>query len=209
MNVRELIERYNAAWNAQDLAAIDELHHPDVVFHNHTAEERAEGAAAVREHIAQIFRNNPTLRFETRSLRAGDDFAVCEWTASTGSQEWDGVDVFPLREGKIARKDVYSSSHRPRRPAAVHDRGGRPTDAAIDRSEHELEDWEVLTDSLLGALSQRGVMNVDELRRGIESMPPAAYEAASYYERWLYSAETILTEKGVLEPGELDRRAAG
>jgi nitrile hydratase len=52
-------------------------------------------------------------------------------------------------------------------------------------------------------------MNVDVLRRGIESMPPAAYEAASYYERWLYSAETILTEKGVLEPGELDRRAAG
>jgi nitrile hydratase len=91
----------------------------------------------------------------------------------------------------------------------VHDRGGLPTDAAIDRREHALEDWEVLTDSLVGALSHNGVMNVDELRRGIESMPPAAYEAASYYERWLYSAEAILTEKGVLEPGELDRRAAG
>jgi nitrile hydratase subunit beta len=93
------------------------------------------------------------------------------------------------------------------RPA--HDRGGRPTDARIDRSEHELEDWEVLTDALVGALSHNGVMNVDELRRGIESMPPAAYDAASYYERWLYSAETILTEKGVLEAGELDRRPAG
>jgi len=51
-------------------------------------------------------------------------------------------------------------------------------------------------------------MNVDELRRGIESMPREAYEAASYYERWLYSAETILTEKGLLEAGELDRRVA-
>jgi uncharacterized protein (TIGR02246 family) len=112
--VRELIERYNDAWNAQDLEAIDALHQPDVVFHNHTADERAEGAPAVREHIAHIFRNNPTLRFTTRSLRVGDDFAVCEWTASTGSKEWDGVDVFPLRGGKIARKDVYSSSHRPR-----------------------------------------------------------------------------------------------
>ena len=112
--VRDLIERYNAAWNAQDLDTIDGLHDPDVVFHNHTADERAEGAAAVRRHIDQIFRNNPTLRFTTRSLRAGDDFAVCEWTASTGSKEWDGVDVFPLRDGKIARKDVYSSSHRPR-----------------------------------------------------------------------------------------------
>jgi uncharacterized protein (TIGR02246 family) len=114
--VRDLIERYNAAWNAQDLAAIHELHDAGVVFHNHTAGERAEGAAAVREHIAQIFRNNPTLRFTTRSLRAGDDFAVCEWTASIGSKEWDGVDVFPLRDGRILRKDVYSSSHRPREP---------------------------------------------------------------------------------------------
>jgi ketosteroid isomerase-like protein len=111
---RELIERYNAAWNAQDLGTIDELHHPGIVFHNHTAEERADGAAAVREHIARIFDNNPTLRFTARSLYVADDFAVCEWTASTGSKEWDGVDVFPFRDGKIARKDVYSSSHRPR-----------------------------------------------------------------------------------------------
>jgi hypothetical protein len=39
-------------------------------------------------------------------------------------------------------------------------------------------------------------------------MSPAEYERASYYERWLYSAETILTEKGVLTPGELDPRIA-
>jgi hypothetical protein len=92
---------------------------------------------------------------------------------------------------------------------AVHDRGSWPTDAPIDRSEHELEDWEVLTDALVGALSSNRVMNVDELRRGIETMPAEEYEGASYYERWLYSAETILTEKGVLEAGELDRRLDG
>jgi uncharacterized protein (TIGR02246 family) len=112
VNVRGLIERYNEAWNAHDVDAIHALHHPDVVFHNHTADERAEGADAVREHIAEIFRNHPTLRFGTRSLRCGDDFAVCEWTATTGEREWDGVDVFPLRDGLIARKDVYSASHR-------------------------------------------------------------------------------------------------
>jgi uncharacterized protein (TIGR02246 family) len=116
MNVRELIDRYNAAWNAQDLDAIHALHHPDIVFHNHTADERAEGAGAVREHIAQIFRNNPTLRFTTRALFVGDDFAVCEWTASTSENEWDGVDVFPVSDGLILRKDVYSASHRPRPP---------------------------------------------------------------------------------------------
>ena len=31
-------------------------------------------------------------------------------------------------------------------------------------------------------------------------MPPAEYERASYYERWLYSVEAVLTEKGVLAP---------
>ena len=51
--VRDLIERYNAAWNAQDVDAIDELHDPDIVFHNHTADERAEGAAAVREQACR------------------------------------------------------------------------------------------------------------------------------------------------------------
>ena len=88
----------------------------------------------------------------------------------------------------------------------MHDRGGRPTDAPIDRSEHELADWELLTDALVGALGGAGVMNVDELRRGIESMPPDEYERAGYYERWLFSVETILTEKGVLAPGELEAR---
>jgi len=89
---------------------------------------------------------------------------------------------------------------------AVHDTGGRPTTEPIDRAEHELEDWEVLTDALAGALGRAGVVNVDELRRGIESMPPTEYRRASYYERWLFSLETILTEKGVIAPGELEAR---
>jgi ketosteroid isomerase-like protein len=118
MNVRGLIDRYNDAWNAQDLDAIHSMHHAEIVFHNHTADERAEGADAVREHIAEIFRNNPTLRFRGRSLYAADDFAVSEWTATLEKAgrrlEWDGVDVFPIKDGLIARKDVYSSSHRPR-----------------------------------------------------------------------------------------------
>jgi Nitrile hydratase beta subunit len=89
---------------------------------------------------------------------------------------------------------------------AVHDRGGWPTEAPIDRSDHELADWELLTDALVRVLNGHGLLGDDELRRGIETMTPAEYEHASYYERWLFSAEAILTEKGVLEPGELDRR---
>ena len=52
MNVRELIERYNAAWNAQDLDAIHELHDPDIVFHNHTADDGEPGQATL-VHLAR------------------------------------------------------------------------------------------------------------------------------------------------------------
>ena len=89
------------------------------MFENHTAGERAEGAEAVRAHIGGIFERWPSLRFRGRRFYAADDFAVSEWTATATRPdgveiEWDGVDVFPIRDGKIARKDVYSSSHAPR-----------------------------------------------------------------------------------------------
>jgi steroid delta-isomerase-like uncharacterized protein len=116
---RRLIEAYDDAWNRQDLDAVCSFHADDVVFENHTAGERADGAEAVRAHIGGIFERWPSLRFRGRRLYVADDFAVSEWTASAtrddGTRiEWDGVDVFPLRDGKIARKDVYSTSASPR-----------------------------------------------------------------------------------------------
>ena len=91
---------------------------------------------------------------------------------------------------------------------AVHDRGGWTDDTPIDRTEHELTGWEMLMDGIVGNLTARGVMNVDELRRGIEEMEPDAYERASYYERWLFSVERILTEKDILAAGEVDERVS-
>ncbi len=86
---------------------------------------------------------------------------------------------------------------------AVHDRGGWPTDEPIDRTEHQWADWEYVTSALLGALRRHGLMNTDELRRGIEAIPDEQYEAYSYYERWSSSIETILTEKQVLNDTEI------
>jgi ketosteroid isomerase-like protein len=117
--VESLIERYNAAWNAQDLDEIHSLHADAIVFHNHTAGEAVEGAGAVREHIASIFSNWPDLTFSGRRLYTREDFAASEWTAAATAPdgrrlEWDGVDLFPIEEGLIARKDVYSTSGSPR-----------------------------------------------------------------------------------------------
>ncbi len=118
-DVRRLIDDYNDAWNRQDLDGLCAFHADDVVFENHTAAERVEGAEAVRAHIGGIFERWPSLRFRGRRFYAAEEFAVSEWTATAtrpdGTQiEWDGVDVFPVSAGRIMRKDVYSSSHAPR-----------------------------------------------------------------------------------------------
>ena len=113
--LRDLIDRYNEAWNRQDVDAIVAMHTPDMVFHNHTAGERVEGDA-VRGHIAGIFANWPGMTFSSRSLYVRDGLVVQEWTAagthaeSGRSATWDGMDILPTRDGKFARKDVYSDS---------------------------------------------------------------------------------------------------
>jgi steroid delta-isomerase-like uncharacterized protein len=114
--LNDLIERYNDAWNRQDVEAISSMHTDDIVFHNHTADECVEGRAAVGEHIAGIFRNWPGMRFTGRSLYVRDGLVVQEWTASGTHAEsgksatWDGMDILPTRDGRFARKDVYSDS---------------------------------------------------------------------------------------------------
>ena len=90
----------------------------------------------------------------------------------------------------------------------IHDRGGWPDDRPIDRTEHELDDWELLVDGIQQSLAQAGVITVDELRRGVESMERWRYEHASYYDRWITSIEKILVERGVLTGVEIDRRVA-
>jgi steroid delta-isomerase-like uncharacterized protein len=122
----EAIERYNDAWNAQDLDAIVAMHAPDMVFANHTAGESASGEE-VRGHIAKIFESWPDMRFETRRLYVREGVVTQEWTATAthsntlrrGDLEappsgrtvsWDGVDVIPFEDGLIKRKDVYSDS---------------------------------------------------------------------------------------------------
>jgi steroid delta-isomerase-like uncharacterized protein len=117
MNEQELIDRYNQAWNDQDVDTIVSMHAPDMVFENHTAGERVEGDA-VGPHIAEIFRNWPDLTFTGRRLYVREGLAVGEWTATATKDgkklEWDGIDVFPFENGLIKRKDVYSTSHNPR-----------------------------------------------------------------------------------------------
>lgn len=64
-------------------------------------------------------------------------------------------------------------------------------------------DWEAHVFAINSALLRRGIYNLDEFRDAIERMPPAAYLAASYYERWFAAITTLLAEKGVASPAEM------
>lgn len=92
---------------------------------------------------------------------------------------------------------------------AYHDMGGEPA-GPVQRSEHEYALWERRVHALLLLLADpaRNAVNVDELRRGIESLGVAEYERFTYYERWIASITRVLLEKGVLNQHELGRKLA-
>lgn len=121
------VGRYCDAWNRHDVDGILALHTDDAVFENHTSGGIAVGKVAIRALLEGVFATFPDLRFVTRRAYFGESVAVLEWTASathanpvargastfapTGKLlSWDGMDVMPLRDGRIARKDVYADS---------------------------------------------------------------------------------------------------
>jgi hypothetical protein len=90
-------------------------------------------------------------------------------------------------------------------PRAMHDIGGVPRFLCepVDPSPHSLTAFDRTVDAIRQILGQKQVMSVDELRRGIESLPEATYFGLSYYERWLRSITAILLEKSVITEAEL------
>ena len=125
--LQEFIDRYNAAWNDHDVETIVSLHTEDSVFENHVTGDVNVGREQIGRAIAGIFSVFPDLSFETRRAYIREDLVVQEWTARgthegtmtrsgmevppTGRKvEYKGMDVIPIRDGLVARKDVYSDS---------------------------------------------------------------------------------------------------
>jgi hypothetical protein len=50
------------------------------------------------------------------------------------------------------------------------------------------------------------VLTVDERRRAIESLPPEAYDAMSYYERWTMALAQTLIQRGIITTEELAKK---
>jgi steroid delta-isomerase-like uncharacterized protein len=125
--LQEFIDRYNAAWNEHDVETIVSMHTEDSVFENHVTGDVNVGPKQIGRAVAGIFSVFPDLTFETRRAYIREDLVVQEWTARgthegtmtrsgievppTGRKvEYKGMDVIPIRDGLVVRKDVYSDS---------------------------------------------------------------------------------------------------
>jgi nitrile hydratase subunit beta len=90
----------------------------------------------------------------------------------------------------------------------VHDMGGMhgfgPA-AATDGDVPYHEGWEPRVFAIQMLIAVEGLGAGPGGRPTREEMEPAEYLAASYYERWLFSAERRLQRKGTIEPGEVER----
>ena len=127
VDLEDVIARYNDAWNRHDVDAILALHTEDSTFENHTSGGKAVGRAEIRKIVEGVFATFPDLHFEGRRLYVRENLVVHEWTATathgqpitragktypaTGKRiSWTGMDIIPMRDGLVLRKDVYADS---------------------------------------------------------------------------------------------------
>jgi hypothetical protein len=73
----------------------------------------------------------------------------------------------------------------------------------VDRAEHDYSDWERRVDAMAVLLGRKRRLTVDERRRAIETLTPQAYDALSYYERWVVALGQTLIQRGLITSAEL------
>ncbi|MGY8824277.1 MAG: hypothetical protein ACKVJG_10135 [Candidatus Latescibacterota bacterium] len=88
-----------------------------------------------------------------------------------------------------------------------HDIGGLE-EGVIDQTEATYHPWEKRVKALLQVLARRPkpLMNVDQLRRGIEELAPDDYDKLGYYERWAASIADNMVRNGYITLDELARK---
>ena len=82
----------------------------------------------------------------------------------------------------------------------------------VERTEHDYADWERRIDAmavlLFGIKGGARRVTVDEHRRAIESLPPAAYDSMGYYEKWIAALTQCMLQRGLITTGQLARKMA-
>lgn len=110
----DVIERFNDAFNRHDADALAGVMTDDTVFEDTSPApdgRRIVGKTAVVEHWRAWFARNTEAVFEAEDVIVTGDRAVVRWIyrKPRNGQPWHlrGVDVFTVRDGKVAAKLAY------------------------------------------------------------------------------------------------------
>lgn len=109
------IAQFNEVFNQHDVDAVMALFTEDCVFEGTGPAPdgmRFEGQASVREVWAGFFASSPQARFEFEETFATGDRCVVRWIYNWVDEAGKpghirGVDVFRVRDGKVAEKFSY------------------------------------------------------------------------------------------------------
>ncbi|HXN46902.1 MAG TPA: nuclear transport factor 2 family protein [Bryobacteraceae bacterium] len=111
---RRVVDRFNEAFNRRDPDALALLLTEDTVFEDTSPApdgRRIEGKAVVMAFWREWFLRNPDARFEAEEIIVSGDRAAVRWVYRKirNGQAWHlrGVDIFTIREGKVAAKLAY------------------------------------------------------------------------------------------------------
>jgi ketosteroid isomerase-like protein len=108
------VQRFNAAFNRHDVDAVMAAMTDDCLFENTNPPPdgaRYTGQAEVRAFWEKFFAGAPDAVFEAEEVVALGDRCVVRWIyrKTRDGQAWHlrGVDVFRVRDGKVAEKLAY------------------------------------------------------------------------------------------------------
>lgn len=114
LSTRAAVDRFNEAFNRHDADALALLLTEDTVFEDTSPApdgRRVEGKTAVVGFWREWFARNTDAKFETEEIIVSGDRAVVRWVYRKvrNGQPWRlrGVDLFTVRDGKVAAKLAY------------------------------------------------------------------------------------------------------
>ena len=85
-----------------------------------------------------------------------------------------------------------------------HDMGGMPA-GPVEPDSPPTAPWAKLITATVGALREKKLMTVDEMRRALEDLPSEQYDR-TYFERWAEALTDLLEEKGLVSHDEIAGR---
>ncbi|MFN2581822.1 MAG: nuclear transport factor 2 family protein [Candidatus Dormibacteria bacterium] len=110
----QVVRRFNEAFGRGDVDAVMALMTDDCVFENTSPSpdgERCAGQQAVRAFWDQFFSTTDNPHFEAEDEFGAGDRVTVRWRFTWGSDgtagHVRGVDIFRIRDGKVAEKLAY------------------------------------------------------------------------------------------------------